>query len=141
VAQAIQAQLGEEGVKALEGAQDGAPDNPQAPRPGPRGGLRLEQTRFHENWFTRTIYVLHVILPRTNDLYQLTNRQIHHDLAFGELTAPPEQDKPPAKLPGGIELPQIVEKPPPLGEVIGVSSAFIAVMLAIACCWFVTKDY
>jgi ABC-type transport system involved in multi-copper enzyme maturation permease subunit len=140
MAQAIQAKLGDEGVKAMEGVPDGAPDNPQAPRPGQRGP-RLEQMRFHENWFTQTIYVLHIILPRTNDLYRLTDRQIHHDLAFGEPTAPPEQDKPPAKLPGGIEMPQIVDKPPSLAEVVGVSGAFIAAMLAIACFWFATKDY
>jgi ABC-type transport system involved in multi-copper enzyme maturation permease subunit len=139
VAQAIQAKLGDEGVKALE-APDAPPDNPQEPRPG-QGGPRLAQMRFQENWFTRTIFVLHIILPRTNDLYRLTDRQIQHDLAFGEPTAPPEAEQPSAKLPGGIELPQIAEKPPPLGEVVGVSGAFIAVMLAIACSWFVTKDY
>ena len=136
--QAIQAQIGEEGVKALEEAQDRNPNNPQAPG---RRGPRLDLFRFHENWFTQTIYVLHLILPRTNDLYQITDRQLLHDLAFGELTPPPAADKPPAKLPGGIELPQVAEKPPPLTEVIGVSMAFIAVMLAIACFWFVTKDY
>ena len=139
MAQAIQAKLGDEGVKALEEAQNRNPDNPQAP-PSQRGP-QLSQLRFHENWFTQTIYVLHLILPRTNDLYRLTDRQIHHDLAFGEPTAPPEADKPPAKLPGGIELPQVVDKPPPLAEVVGVSGAFIALMLVISCFWFVTKDY
>jgi ABC-type transport system involved in multi-copper enzyme maturation permease subunit len=139
MAQAIQAKLGDEGVKAMEAAA-ADPNNPERRSPM-QGQPRLADMRFQENGFSRTIYVLHLILPRTSDLYLLTDRQILHDLALGEPTLPPERDKPPAELPGGIQLPQVTEKPPTLIEALGVSGAFIAVMLAIACFWFVTKDY
>jgi hypothetical protein len=139
MAQAIEAKLGDEGVKAMEAA--GAdPNNPERHSPM-QGQLRLADMRFQENGFSRTIYVLHLILPRTSDLYLLTDRQIVHDLALGEPTLPPERDKPPAELPGGIQLPQVTEKPPTLIEALGVSGAFIALMLGIACFWFATKDY
>ncbi len=134
-AQAIQNTLGEEGMKALEKQQEEAANNPD------RRGPPIQEMRFKENWFSRTVYALHVILPRTNDLYTLMERQLRHDLEFGEPIPPPERDKPPPTLPGGIQLPELLEKPPTLAETLGVSCAFIAVMLGIACFWFGTKDY
>ena len=142
IAQAVHNKLGDEGLKALEAQQNAGPNGPDGGpgRPGNRVAI-LEAERFHENWFSQTVYVLHVLLPRTNDLYELTDRQIRHDLAFGDPMPPPEQDKPLPMLPGGIQMPQLQEKPPTLAETLGVSGAFIAVMLGVACWWFATKDY
>ncbi|HVS37141.1 MAG TPA: ABC transporter permease [Gemmataceae bacterium] len=138
-AQALHNQLGDEAIKALENQPiDSSDDEPGSPS---RRGPPLEAFRFSENWFSQTISVLHVILPRTNDLYTLTERQMRHDLEFGEPIPPPELDKPPPTLPGGIQLPQLQPKPPSLFETLGVSCAFIALMLGIACFWFVSKDY
>jgi ABC-type transport system involved in multi-copper enzyme maturation permease subunit len=211
--QAIQNTLGEEGMKALEKQQEEAENNsPSEPgRPG-RKGPRVQDMRFQENWFSQTVSVLHVILPRTNDLYTLIERQMRHDLEFGDPIPPPVKkqttgtiakvsgdrislsvnrgagktndfitkdftipddakitlDGKEAKLtdltgahavtvtemggkvskveggsmlPGGIQLPQFIEEPPNLAETLGVSLAFIAVMLGIACFWFGMKDY
>jgi hypothetical protein len=134
VAQALHEKLGDEGMQALQGeAGDGG-------RRGGRGPTR-EDLRFNENWFTRGVSVVHALLPRTNDLSQLTDRRLQHDLALGEVTMPAREDKPPPVLPGGIPLPQVGAKPPSALETFGVSAAFIAVMLGIACWWFATKDY
>ncbi len=135
-AQAIEARLGEEGVKALQGAGgDGE---------GGRGrhgrAITAEDVRFHENWFTRGVSVLHAVLPRTVDLGMLMGRRLQHDLALGEVTLPAREEKPPPEI-GGIALPQFGVKPPAALETFGVSAVFIALMLGIACWWFATKDY
>lgn len=132
-AEALHAKLGDEGMQALQGG-DG-----EGGRRGGRG-VNREDLRFHENWFTRGVTVVHALLPRTNDLSQLTDRRLQHDLALGEVTMPAREDKPPPEL-GGIPLPQVGAKPPSALETFGVSAAFIAVMLGIACWWFATKDY
>ena len=87
----------------------------------------------------RGVSVLYHVLPRTNDLFSLTSRQLRHDLAFGDAIPPPQDDKP-LELAGGIQI-QPVEEKPTLAEILGISGAFIALMLGIACCWFATKDY
>jgi hypothetical protein len=135
-AQALHEKLGDEGVQAL---QDGAAEGGGGRRGG--RGPSLEDMRFHENWFTRGVTVVHALLPRTNDLSNLTDRRLQHDLALGEVTLPARADKPPPELPGGIPLPQVGAKPPSALETFGVSAAFIAIMLGIACWWFATKDY
>jgi hypothetical protein len=133
-AQAIHDKLGDDAMKALSG--DGEKEGP-----GRRGGPRPEDLRFEENWFSRSIAVLHAVLPRTNDLSDLTSRRLRHDLAFGEFTPPATDEGPAPELPGGIPLPQLESKPPPLYEVLGVSSAFIAVFLGMSCWRFSVRDY
>jgi hypothetical protein len=136
-AQAIQARLGEEGVKALQGAGgEGEGGNGRRGRP-----VTAEDLRFHENWFTRGVSVVHAVLPRTTDLGNLMARRLQHDLALGEVTLPARAEKPPPELPGGIPLPEFGVKPPSALETFGVSAVFIALMLGIACWWFATKDY
>jgi ABC-type transport system involved in multi-copper enzyme maturation permease subunit len=134
-AQALHEKLGDEGMKALSGGDD--KDEPGRPR----GGPRPEDLRFEENWFSRSIAVMHAVLPRTNDLSDLTSRRLRHDLAFGEFTQSDTENVPTAELPGGISLPQPESKPPPFFEVLGVSSAFIAVLLGLSCWRFSVKDY
>jgi ABC-type transport system involved in multi-copper enzyme maturation permease subunit len=139
-AQAVHDKLGDEGVKALQGmadvAEGGAPPG-RAKGPGPR----LEDLRFEENWLTRTITVLYKILPRTSDLDQMMSRRLNYDLQFGDPWPPPEKEKPPPKFLGDVALPRLTPPPPSLAEVLGVSSAFIAVFLGVSCWWFATKDY
>jgi ABC-type transport system involved in multi-copper enzyme maturation permease subunit len=135
---ALQEKLGDDAAAVLGGADGPGADNGERRR---GGGVRPEDLRFHENWFTRTVYVLHEVLPRTSDLYRLTDSRLRHDLAFGEAFPPPAPERPPPELPGGIPLPQLITPPPGLGETLGVSGAFIAVMLGLACWWFATKDY
>jgi hypothetical protein len=69
----------------------------------------------------------------------LIEGNLKHDLAVGGLS-PPREEKP-AELPGGIPLPQVDADPPNIWETLGVSLAFVAVMLAVACVWFSTRDY
>jgi ABC-type transport system involved in multi-copper enzyme maturation permease subunit len=134
-ARALHDKLGDEGLKALQQVGEGGGNGPG------RRGPSIEDMRFEENWFTRTVTVLHAVLPRTNDLDQILERRLRHDLAFGSGTPPPREDKPPPELPGGIPLPQLQVKPPSLGETFGVSAAFIAVFLGLGCWRFATKDY
>jgi ABC-type transport system involved in multi-copper enzyme maturation permease subunit len=136
-ARALHDKLGDEGLQALQAVGEVAGEGR---RPGQRR-VTFEDMRFEENWFTRTVSVLHAVLPRTNDLDQLLERRLRHDLAFGTPSPPPRADKPPPELPGGIPLPQLQVKPPPPAETFGVSAAFIAVFLALACWRFATKDY
>jgi ABC-type transport system involved in multi-copper enzyme maturation permease subunit len=139
-AQVLEEKLGPDALKNLQGeAIDPANKEPEPGRP--RGQVRIEDLRFHENWFTRGMVYVHAILPRTSDLQNLMARRLQHDVALGEFTTPPVEDKPPPELPGGIPLPQIEVKQPSPMETLGVSTAFIAIMLGIACWWFATKDY
>jgi hypothetical protein len=94
---------------------------------------------WEDNWFTSGVTALHKGLPRTGELYALLTRRLSHDLAFGTFSPRPP-DKPPPQLPGGIPLPLVVTTPP-LGEVLGVSCAFIALMLGLACWRFSARDY
>jgi hypothetical protein len=134
-AHALRDKMGDDAFKSLtgEGDKDGANR--------PRGGPRPEDLNFEENWFSRSITALHAVLPRTNDLSDLTSRQLRHDLAFGEFTPPDSSDAPVPELPGGIPLPQLESKPPPLAEVLGVSLAFIALLLGLSCWRFSVRDY
>jgi ABC-type transport system involved in multi-copper enzyme maturation permease subunit len=137
-AQALHEKLGDEGLAKLQGAADNVPDDgPGKGRPRPR----LEEMRFHENFLTRGISALHRVLPRTTEFSQLTKRYLRHDLAFGEVRAPADDDKPPPELPGGIPLPQLTPPRPAPAETLGVSAAFIAVMLGLSCWRFATRDY
>jgi ABC-type transport system involved in multi-copper enzyme maturation permease subunit len=131
-ARAMEEKLGKEGMKSLEQMAAG--------QGGGGRGPRFSEIVFEETWFTKTVSVLHTVLPRTLDLYQLIEARMRHELAVGEMASPPADDKP-AELPGGIPLPQVAPRPPNLVETLGVSLAFIAVMLGIGCTWFAYKDY
>jgi ABC-type transport system involved in multi-copper enzyme maturation permease subunit len=134
-AQALHDKLGDEGFKAMAGDGDKAgPGNR-------RGGPRVEDLHFEENWFSRTISALYTVFPRTNDLSDLTSRQLRHELAFGEFSPPPQSEPQVAELPGGIPLPQMESKPTPLYEVLGVSFTFIAIFLGLSCWRFAVRDY
>jgi ABC-type transport system involved in multi-copper enzyme maturation permease subunit len=141
-AQALHDKLGDEGLKALQGMADVTVVEAHGNGP-PRGRPpRLEDLRFEENWFTQGIAVLYKILPRTSDLGAMLNRRLTHDLAFGDPWLPPAKtEKPPPELPGGIPMPQVIATPPSLTEVLGISTAFIAVFLGLACWRFAAKDY
>ena len=135
LAQAVHDKYGDAGL--------GAVNFPLHPR-GPAGDasaahLRYEDFRFEENGFTRSVTFLYHALPRSNDLFALNSRQLEHDLAFGEPFPPPEKDEP-LELPGGLQI-KPIEARPSLAAVFGVSFAYIAVMLGVACFWFATKDY
>jgi ABC-type transport system involved in multi-copper enzyme maturation permease subunit len=136
MAQALHDKLGDDGLKALEGVGGSAEDGPRRGRPP-----RLEEMRFEENWLSHSVTVLYKVLPRTSDLGQILDRRLNHDLAFGDPWPPPRKEKPPPELPGGIPLPQLIAPPPSLAEVLGVSTAFIAVFLGLACWRFAVKDY
>jgi ABC-type transport system involved in multi-copper enzyme maturation permease subunit len=76
-------------------------------------------------WVYTTADVIHAVMPRTKDLDTLTTKLIVDDtLGRAEKR---EMDK--------------VITFPPWGEVIGVSLAWIAIMLALACWRFSTRDY
>jgi ABC-type transport system involved in multi-copper enzyme maturation permease subunit len=131
--------FGDEGLKAMQGIAEMGDAGAQ---PGRQGRPpRIEDLRFEENWLTHSVTVLYKILPRTGELDQILNRRLSHDLAFGDPRVPPKEDKPPPELPGNIPLPRLTPPPPSLVEVLGVSSAFIAVFLALSCWRFATKDY
>jgi hypothetical protein len=133
----MQQQLGDEGVKA---AQQLA--NVAAPPPAARGpGMDLDSMRWEDNWFTNGVTWVHRVLPRSGELYQLLDERLQQDLAFGTYHPPPKEDRPPPPLLGFLQLPSVRPTPPPLAEVLGVSCAFIAVMLGLACWRFSVRDY
>jgi ABC-type transport system involved in multi-copper enzyme maturation permease subunit len=140
-AQVMHDKLGDEGVKALEGLAKAGQEEGAGPRGGPGRPPSLETMRFEENWLSHTVTVLYKILPRTGEVDQRLNRRLSHDLAFGDPFPPPKQDRPPPQLPGGIEIPRLTPPPPSWAEILGVSTAFIAVFLGLSCWWFATKDY
>jgi ABC-type transport system involved in multi-copper enzyme maturation permease subunit len=75
--------------------------------------------------FRTVVKVVHFVLPRTSDLSTLQSRFLLSDLlTANEVSA--------AKLdPGSITW----------SESLGVSGAFIALMLGCSCWWFATRDY
>jgi ABC-type transport system involved in multi-copper enzyme maturation permease subunit len=139
IARALHDKLGDEGLKAMEGLSQMGEAGAQPARRG--RPPKLEDMRFEENWLTHSVTVLYKMLPRTGELDQMLNRRLNHDLAFGDPWVAPKQEKPPPQLPGNIPLPRLTPEPPSLAEVLGVSSAFIAVFLGLSCWRFATKDY
>ncbi len=137
-AQALRDRLGDEGIKAMQAIAEKGDDRGQPER---QGAPRWEDLRFEENWLTHTVTVLYKVLPRTGELDQILGRRLNHDLEFGDPWPEPKPEKPPPQLPGNVSLPSLTPPPPSLAEVLGVSSAFIAVFLGLSCWWFSTKDY
>jgi ABC-type transport system involved in multi-copper enzyme maturation permease subunit len=77
-------------------------------------------------WAFTTADVLHAVIPRTKDLDNLTTRLIIDDtLSVAE------------KREFQVDLITF----PPWGEVIGVSGAWIAILLGLSCWRFSTRDY
>lgn len=74
----------------------------------------------------QTVKVLHAILPRTNELGQLNSQLIRQELLTEE-----------ERKAGNLKE----EKAVNWGESLGVSLAFIAVMLGLACWRFRVRDY
>jgi hypothetical protein len=74
----------------------------------------------------QTVKVLHTILPRTNELGQLNSQLIRQELLTEE-----------ERKAGNLKE----EKAVNWGESLGVSLAFIAVMLGLACWRFSVRDY
>lgn len=85
----------------------------------------LEKRRFTDNTFGAVIKVVHRILPRTSDLDQLADLLIFSDFMTGGYLAPE----------------QVLPADRNWWESFGVSLAFIAVMLGLACWRFAVKDY
>jgi ABC-type transport system involved in multi-copper enzyme maturation permease subunit len=78
------------------------------------------------NWVFTTADVMHAVIPRTKDLDLLTTKLIVDDtLGVAE------------KREGHLDLITF----PSWGEVLGVSGAWIAIMLGLACWRFSTRDY
>ena len=90
--------------------------------------LRKEKTTKESipSWVFTSADVLHAVVPRTKDLDLLTTKLIVDD-TLGKAE----------KREGRVDLITF----PTWGEVIGVSSAWIVVMLGLACWRFSTRDY
>ena len=138
-AEAIHKAYGDEGLAMLRRIGSPNPDAEPSTDANGKPRLHMEDFAFEENWFTEGVTALHTILPRTQDLYSFTGRQLQHDLAFGEPT-PPEQKAHVMELPGGIKVEPVEDKPSVTAMLLS-SGGFIAVMLALACFWFAMKDY
>jgi ABC-type transport system involved in multi-copper enzyme maturation permease subunit len=131
--------LSEDQLTALQKMAEGNGDTPRSRRGSQR--VDLDELRWEDNWLTNGVTYFHKALPRTGELYDLLAYRLRHDLAFGTFSPLPEADKPPPELPGGIALPELLPKPPTAGELLGVTTAFIAVMLGLACWRFSRRDY
>ncbi len=81
--------------------------------------------RFSENWFAKTVYAIHFVLPRKGDLDSLTSRLLLLDLLTENQVRAQKLDKTSISW----------------GESLTVSGVFIAVMLGLACWRFATRDY
>ncbi len=138
VAQTLHDQLGDEGMESLQKVANLTQDSGQSRR---GGRFNFEEMRWQDNWFTNGVSMLHKVLPRSGELYALMDERLQQDLAFGTFHAPPHEDRPPPTLPGGIQIPSLLPAPPSLAEVLGVSTAFMAVMLGLACWRFSRRDY
>jgi ABC-type transport system involved in multi-copper enzyme maturation permease subunit len=101
------------GIEALMAAQGGA-------------GVNRQRRHSEEGTFVRAVDVAHAILPRTDDLGGLSTQLISQELlSSSERT-----------MRGFTQ-----QRPVNWIESVGVSLAFIAVMLGLACWRFATKDY
>ncbi|MGH7170081.1 MAG: ABC transporter permease, partial [Gemmataceae bacterium] len=78
-------------------------------------------------WLVTTADIAHFVLPRYKDIDALNSQAIAHDLIGADNPMRKGMDK----LFASIKW----------GESIGFSTAFIAVMLSLACWWFATRDY
>jgi ABC-type transport system involved in multi-copper enzyme maturation permease subunit len=78
-----------------------------------------------ENTFASVVRTLHFVLPRTSDLGRLQSQLLISDFLTGNLT----------------EGARLVKTSITWGESLTVSGVFIAVLLALACWRFATKDY
>ncbi len=85
----------------------------------------LEEPLVSDNWFARTVAVLHFVLPRTRSLDHLLTRQMADDIPFGRVIA--------ARFLAPAEIPWT--------ETVIVSLLFLVVMLGLACWRFATRDY
>ena len=77
-------------------------------------------------WVAAAVNIAHTVLPRTSDLNTLTTRLLSREL----LTEPERRQQ-------GLES----EHPFSWGESLGISAAFIALMLGLACWRFITRDF
>jgi ABC-type transport system involved in multi-copper enzyme maturation permease subunit len=77
-------------------------------------------------WVSTVVTTAHTVLPRTGDLTDLTTRLVSHSLLSKE-----------ERKHRNLEI----QRPITWGESLGVSTAFIVVMLALACWFFATRDY
>jgi ABC-type transport system involved in multi-copper enzyme maturation permease subunit len=80
----------------------------------------------YPEWARRTVDTLHAVLPRTKDLGLLMTRTLSSEL----LTEPDWREF------GVVQLPALN-----WSESLGVSAAFIAVLLGLACRHFTRRDY
>lgn len=83
------------------------------------------EARISENWFAKTVYVVHYVLPRKSDLDHLTTRVLMRDL----LTA------------NQVKAQKLDRTPITWGESLTVSGVFIVLMLGLSCWRFATKDF
>jgi ABC-type transport system involved in multi-copper enzyme maturation permease subunit len=81
---------------------------------------------YSDSPFGRVVRGIQRALPRTSDLNALVSDTLQRDLVA---------------MPRGVRDAALRADPISWGESIGVSLAFIAVMLGLACWWFSTKDY
>lgn len=87
--------------------------------------LPPEEQKWTNNTFGKVVRVLHAVTPRTSDLSYLSSLLIMTDFLTGDLAASNK----------------LTSTKMNWGESLLVSGIFIALMLALACWWFATKDY
>jgi ABC-type transport system involved in multi-copper enzyme maturation permease subunit len=119
----------DEAARRQEKAEKELKDADVAPAPdsmdGPGPGVRAFRNDYYQNWFAKTVYAVHFVLPRTADIDKLSDQLLLRDLTFASLAGEKKQSSAPVAW----------------GESISVSLGFIAVMLGLACWRFATKDY
>jgi ABC-type transport system involved in multi-copper enzyme maturation permease subunit len=96
-------------------------------------GTRQQEERRHgpeaaaqsQGVFSKTVRVIHFVMPRAKDLDQLTSQLLVRDL----LTA------------NQVKAQKIDSTPISWGESLTVSGLYIAVALGLSCIWFARRDY
>src|SRR5262249_26773498 len=112
------------GEKADVGQADGKDDEHESGEPGKRRG-RQELPFRSDNWFFKTVGIVHFVLPRTRDLDHLMSQLLIRDL----LTA------------NQIKAQKLDDTRISWGESLSVSGLFVAILLGLSCFWFATRDY
>ncbi len=108
-------------VNLFEGLEGLGPKG-KGPRRGPP---QIVSADYEEGTFAHVVRTIHFVLPRTGDLNALVSERLQRDL---------------------LAMPKVFRqalksKPISWGESLGVSLAFIAVTLGLACWWFAKRDY
>jgi hypothetical protein len=112
------------GPAVAEAPGDGKDEDHEPGSPGRRRG-RQELPFGSDNWFFKTVGVVHFMLPRTRDLDHLMSQLLIRDL----LTA------------NQIKAQKLDDTRISWGESLSVSGFFVAILLGLSCLWFATRDY